>query len=551
MNHASRPQTETSSTHQKTGRKRTFPVLPLALALALTCLMPPQGFKSIAQPNLKTVPITFLIWPTTVDTRVTSGTFTRSLNQDRRIMVSGLPGETINAQLCCRATKNLSDMRFLASDIGDLVSGKYIRSTDVTFSVGRYLPVDETSKMTADPLISLERYPIPGLVSLPVWVKIPIPSDYPPGTYLGGIEAAAGAQAHYVEVIIKVLGRPEIEPPRQGIDVRFALSPEILATTHAVSPWSEPHLELIEATSRLLFERKIHSLAVPLHLVGPGNEMHQLIRASCPSSWDPKAPSFTLDFSRLDACLSAIEEGGITDSVLLEAVPDQDAVFNYRNQQTNSIEKLSLDPSGVDFDPWMEGIVPALREHLAATGKADLCTLAFPRAPQNEGEDGDSPKVIIRTSSRRDLASRMPEFFLHSPLSLSRRLPWTRIDAKAPLEAGYLNHWPLDIFQQPGGAASPSGSMFIVYPGPLGLLPSMRLETLSQGLEDARAIRFLRDEIDRQRKNGSADNTLRLAAIRKKLEKIVASVSSSSYPVVPIDAARRAINTLIREIQAL
>jgi len=232
-------------------------VLGVLAALLLTVLLPnpiarPPGEEGVLRP------LRFLLWPAALDHRIEPSRFTRQIRGRRILEATALPGEKLVCQLALRSNGEHEEVTPEASELGDLVSGRYVWGKDFVFRFGRYLPVDETGCMTADPLKTGSAVGVPPHVTVPVWVEVDLPPDLPPGSYAGGIEARGRDETHYVHLDIEVIGMPLSEASK-SLGLRATLAPGPMAPEGLPVPSAEA---ILKSTISLLAAAGIRTLVI-------------------------------------------------------------------------------------------------------------------------------------------------------------------------------------------------------------------------------------------------------------------------------------------------
>lgn len=99
----------------------------------------------------------------------------------------------------------------------------------------------------------------------PVWLTVAVPPDADPGIYHGTLTLGAeGVAPVAVPVVLEVYGYRLPDPSRFRTWVDFFQTPETLALTYDVPPWSEGHWRLIEESLAFAAQIGVKTLYLPL-----------------------------------------------------------------------------------------------------------------------------------------------------------------------------------------------------------------------------------------------------------------------------------------------
>ncbi len=99
----------------------------------------------------------------------------------------------------------------------------------------------------------------------PVWVTFDVPADAEPGPYEGDLRIEAeGLPALAVPVHLTVGAWTAPSPRAFQTWLGIAQSPDILARTYGVAPWSDEHLALVDRSLGLLGALGVNTAALPL-----------------------------------------------------------------------------------------------------------------------------------------------------------------------------------------------------------------------------------------------------------------------------------------------
>ena len=233
----------------------------------------------------------------------------------------------------------------------------------------------------------------------------------------------------------------------------------------------------------------------------------------------------------------------------------------------------ATDASGPAYTAFLDAFLPALNEFLKEAGYADRVLFHISDEPSVEHIDSyrAAAEIIRRHAGPAPVMDALSDFAFYENGLVANPIPannhigpfldagvpnlWTyyccaqnnrvsnrffsmpsarnrilgmqlfRYDIKGFLHWGY-NFWntrlsvrPLDPFRETdAGGAFPSGDAFLVYPGPEGPIPSLRMKVLAYALQDLRALQALSARIGKR------------AAVQLLEQDLAAPITFDNYP---------------------
>jgi len=543
-----------------------------------------------------TIPSGFEAWVMPIEKRVFAGSFTRRTGPEV-IQATGLRNEFVSIQLACRHVEN-SELSCALTDLrGDQDS---IGSDRIRVRFGAYLPVDETSTLTADPLLETEMYPILANVAVPVWITIHIPKELPADLYRGDLTLRAGAEIQKIPIELEVLNGTLPDPQDYSFYLNIWQHPNGVARAHKVELWSERHWDLLSKYAENMAQHGQKSILTSI-IHDPWNsqcgyEFPSMVEWRFPGQWTLAETSrFEWDFEIFDRYVDLMMQAGIRSKIEMYAMvkgpgPTPDTSIRYLDTQEGVYRTQKLKAGdAMWFGAW-KAFFPALKKHLQEKGWWQIAYLGFDEKPEQVmeamfdliNEAGPDYRLVLSgghaaerenvelvlyfaalenrkrwaeeiapmvkaVQTRGQMVSfytacepRYPNTFIYSSLRESRMIAW--IARKYGLD-GYLrfifNAFPEDVWTQPAFKWH-SGDMFLVYPGTDGPLDSMRWELLRQGIQDYEAWRIAYEMAD----------FWGLSYHLKQLEASVdkATILDSCRDIPLVEDARKLVNDVIREV---
>jgi hypothetical protein len=492
------------------------------------------------------VPSGFEAWPVPIEKRVFPGSFSRE-SGSRTIKLVGCRNEVVSAQLASRSDKS-SRLGYQLSPLGGSQNLEIpVDAQQLRF--GMYLPVDETSQYTADPLLDSKTQTLPANVVLPLWFTVHIPKSIRAGRYQGTLNLSADDHSVKFSLDLEVLEATLPDPPDYSFYLNLWQDPNGVARAHKVKLWSEEHWHLLALYAENLAQHGEKSIMTSVvhdpWNAQTGYEFPTMVEWKYPGEWKSNAATaFQWDFALFDRYVSLMTAAGVKTKIDMYAMvkgpgPTPDASIRYFDIRAKTYRTESLR---VGDPKWREAwtvFLPALKSHLIEKGWWQIAYLGFDEKPKElmdqlfdfvsrAGPDfklvmsgghvreGAGHEVVIywdelgsekwekelapmvkRMREKGQIISfytacepRFPNLFLYSSLRESRMLPW--FAWKYDL-SGYtrwaVNAFPEDVWSQPNFKWH-SGDMYFLYPGERGPLDGMRFELLRQGIQDYEALRI-------------------------------------------------------------
>jgi hypothetical protein len=459
-------------------------------------------------------------------------------NPAAELHLSALRNEYESAQLAVRATA--------ATPVSVSVSPLTLAGTDERLpadaarvrTVG-YVPVKKNTPDT--PAAELERkapcefpdplFPHPSArlapnVTQPFWITLRTPLEATPGLYRGSLTVATGTSALALPITVRV--SPVCLPAARHLWVTNWISPNAIARSLGVAPWSEPFWDVLPAYARNLAEHRQNVILTPLELILP-----------------TRAPdgSLRFDFTRFDRWVALFTEAGVIGLIEGSHVAKRKGAWTSPTFEFLPVKAVNDKQPPPPSQANTRALLTALRNHLAEKGWLDryvqhvadeptrynyrswlkLSALVKQWVPEfRRLEAVHLPKLSgqleiwvpqldlldqQRTAFEAERDQRGAELWFYTcmyprgayanrlldyPLTKTRALAWLvrRLGCKGLLHWGY-NFWSPNPFEDVERSNLPPGDSFIVYPGKDGPLDSIRWETLREGIEDYESLWLL------------------------------------------------------------
>ena len=568
-------------------------VLTGLILLALGCA-PKSGEKTVK-------PVSLEAWSAPIEVRTYRGAFSRN-PENRNIVLAGLAGETLSAQVVAVST---ADIRALKGSLSELAGpdGAAIPASTGMVRYGGFVPVDETMELTADPLLEAASIDVPANLAQPVWLTLKVPREAKPGDYSGKLElSSASGQSASFEVSLKVLPIALPEPPDWSFYLNIWQDPSGVARAHKVKVWSEEHWKLLEDYAKNFGEHGMKSIMTSI-VYDPwksqsGYPFDTMVEWKYPGEFKAGgAGKFEWDFKVFDRYVALMIAAGVKDKIDMYALVmgpggTTDANIRYLDTAGGNYRTAEMKAGEPLWRETWTAFLPALRTHLKEKGWFEIAALGFDEKPEkimrlifdfmiqtapdfklaaSGGYPGDkrkwSEEVVIHIddlvnperwaaveplvkSMHADKQRRitwytacMPHFpntFLFSPLRESRLIGW--LTWKHGFD-GYtrwaVNAFPENVWLQPR-FKWPTGDMFFVYPGPNGPLDSMRWELLRQGIQDYEVLRMAWERAEKANRQDLLEKLQ--TAVRR------ASVIDACRWIPYIEEARATVNEVLLEL---
>ncbi len=537
----------------------------------------------------------FEAWPVAIEKRIFPGSFSRD-SGNHTIKLAGCRNEYISSQLASRDNKT-SQLTYRLSPLRG-TQGDEITVDLQQIRFGAYLPVDETSQYTADPLLDSKSQTLPANVVLPLWFTVHIPKSIRAGRYSGPLTLSADDRSQEFTLDLEVLEATLPDPPDYSFYLNLWQDPNGVARAHKVKLWSEEHWRLLALYAENLAQHGEKSIMTSVvhdpWNAQTGYEFPAMVEWKYPGEWKAgSASAFQWDFTLFDRYIELMMKAGVKAKIDMYAMvkgpgPTPDASIRYLDTRAKAYR---TEPLKVGDPRWREAwttFLPALKAHLTEKGWWKIAYLGFDEKPKEvmdqlfefisrvgpdfklvisggharEGEghevviywddlggekwEKESAAMVKRMREKGQLVSfytacepRFPNLFLYSSLREARMLPW--FAWKYDL-SGYtrwaVNAFPDDVWKQPNFKWH-SGDMYFLYPGEKGPLDGMRFELMRQGIQDYEALRIAHEMASFWGRND----------LLKMLDGAVAMATTldSCRDIPLVQEARNIVNEVIRQ----
>ena len=258
---------------------------------------------------------------------------------------------------------------------------------------GKYLPVDETMTLTADPLMEYESVDVTANTAQPVWLTVQVPADAPPNKYVGVLVLSdkTGAEEKFdieLEVIPAVLPPPD----KWSFYLNIWQDPSGVARAHNVEVWSEEHWAILENYAKNFAAHGMKSIMTSVVYDPWGSQsgyaFESMVEWKYPGEWGlGGADKFEWDFTSFDRYVNLMMNAGVDRKIDCYAIvrgpgSTLDADIRYFDTASGEyrLQKLTLgEPM------WREAwsaFLPVLRKHLKEKGWFDRAVLGFDEKPE-------------------------------------------------------------------------------------------------------------------------------------------------------------------------
>ena len=462
-------------------------------------------------------------------------------------------GEHATLQFVIRSNAHIENLRAsveaVTSEQGTLTEVKvgyvgYVR-------VGRSTPTPSRDRIVSpsgyypDPILEEASIDLRKDASQPIWVSVAIPKEAEPGTYTGSLSVIGRINGRDFETSkgfsINVYS-PVIERTSLWVTNWFTLSAQQLGRMNGgvpVEPFSETYWTLTRKLARKMAEyRQNVALLSPLRL----------------ASYSLEEGTYSIDFANFDRTVELFIEEGVVgriegghigrrestwttpfvvyvpivkaDTTVFELYPITDeparsfyqqfipaltAHLKEKGWDAIYMQHLADEPITANIDSYIEiarfvkALAPELRV-VEACHTRDLERTVDVWVPQlnflhddydfydQSQQQGDEVWFYTCLAPQGEYANR----FIELPLIKTRILHWINYRYRIP---GYLhwglNHWRGDPFDETTGIITesgnvlPGGDAWIIYPTEGGVLSSIRLEAMRDGIVDYELLKML------------------------------------------------------------
>jgi hypothetical protein len=386
-----------------------------------------------------------------------------------------------------------------------------------------------------DPILKKKVVSVSKGINQPIWLTVYTPKTAVPGEYTCTAFITADTEVYNVPITIRV--HNFTLPDERTLYLTNWFNTANVTTGLKVERWSERYWKLLEGYARVMAEHRQNVVITP---------MFELITA-----YDDGKGNLTFDFSKFDRWVELFQKAGVIG--IIEGshlggrrdweAKDFDAYRPKIYNPDGSLKQLpQVTVSSEEQRQFLSQYLPALCTHLKEKGWFDnyiqhLCDepIAINAESYNKlasyvREYAPGMRIIDATMCTEvagavdiwvpqptELEQKSDFFaqrkqkgeeiwfytclaprgkymnrFLDFPLLKTRLLHWAnfKYDLKGYLHWGF-NYWRGDPFTDLQSDWLPPGDSHIVYPSPTGLLSSIRLEALRDGVEDYEMLRLL------------------------------------------------------------
>lgn len=476
-------------------------------------------------------------------------------NPPASVSVDTVRNEYESAQIAVHATKDIRKLVVSVHPVaGKTGAGPWIEANFLGF-----IPVEKGTSDTPpehligspplqipDPLLKKKFVSVPAGTNQPIWLTIYTPKTTEPGDYT--FTASITADEDVCEVPIRVRVHRFTLPDERTLHLTNWFNTGNVTTGLKVERWSERYWKLLEDYARVMAEHRQNVVITP---------MFELISAR-----DDGQGNLTFDFQRFDRWVALFQKAGVIGTIEgshLGGRSDWEAKdFNASrpkiyNPDGSLQQRPQVTVSSEEQRQFLAKYLPALCAHLKEKGWFDiyiqhLCDEPIPANAESYKKLSSyvreyAPGMrIIDASMCTEIAGALDIWvpqpteleqksdffaqrkqagdeiwfytclaprgkymnrFLDFPLIKTRLLHWAnfKYDLTGYLHWGF-NYWRGDPFTDLQSDWLPPGDSHLVYPSSRGILSSIRLEALRDGVEDYEMLKIL------EKKNAKAAHTI-------------------------------------------
>jgi len=461
-------------------------------------------------------------------------------------------GERVNAQAVVWTKTDLSDVRILVSDL--TAGSSVIPSSAVKPSFVRYVMTDELNKdgqggcghrpnkadwdssVVADVLYKPELKSIKAYTTQPVWVQVWVPQTVKAGNYKGTLTISGnGFNDLKLTMEVQVSERVLPLPCEWPFHLDLWQNPYAVARYHQVPLWSEAHFDAMRPVMKILADagQKVITTTI-MHKPWAGQTQDHF--DSMVGKMKKIDGTWVYDYAVFDRWVEFMMSLGIDKQINCYTLVPWALSFDYYDQATNRVQFVEAQPGKAAYEAywvtflkdfaahlrqkgWFERTtiamdereMEAMKEAIKVIRKADAAfkiTLAGNYYAEIEPELYDycvpfnhnfpeETKLLRRKDGKFSTyytccAEARPNTFTFSPPAEAAWIGWHAAERGYD---GYLrwayNSWTLEPLLDSRFRTWAAGDCYLVYPYGFS---SIRMERLTEGLQDYEKIRILRNE---------------------------------------------------------
>jgi hypothetical protein len=449
-------------------------------------------------------------------------------------------GERVSAQAVLLTPKAVKDFSFTVSD---LRSGKnVIPSSAVNKYFVRYVMSDvmgnkNDSCLVGDWLKPADKMSLEAQNLRPMWLDIRVPQNAASGKYKGTLTARCDGKSLSIPFVLEVGKRTLPEASKWKFHLDLWQNPYSVARFYNVPLWSKQHFDLMRPIMKLLAEagQKVITCSIIQH---PWNSQTEDPFESMIGKFKSADGKWKYDYAVFDKWVEFMMSCGITEQIDCYTIVPWHLTFEYYDEAQNCTRQQKLDPGSKEYEEYLLPFLTDFASHLKQKGWFKKTCIAMDERPKDLLEpaykilykaDKDfrvegavnyfGPEVAERMydisflydqplltpeqlSSHLGKGNRItfytccvperPNTFIFSNPAESAFMGW---HAAAAGYSGYLrwayNSWVKNPLQDTRFRTWAAGDCFLVYPGG----SSIRMERLTEGIQDYEKIRILRSEL--------------------------------------------------------
>lgn len=406
------------------------------------------------------------------------------------------------------------------------------RATTPAFEPGWYpdalTPLSESVALEAEQNLSL-------------WFKVAVPNEQPPGEYRGIITVGT----HEVPVTLQVW---DFSLPEAGhCRTAFAIWYDQIATHHDVELDSVEHWALAEKYYLFQLDRRLPSDDLPL---SPNLTASEWLQAATRFLEDPRVIAYRIPARTTDpAWTEEVVEG-------LRAASWLERGYFYLDEIDEPTAGGIEEPSGGatrvrEICAWLDELAPEV-EHLVTAepvpeleGAVRTWVPLFDRYDAKDARDREEEGERFWWYGCIYPTHPYPSYHIDDDLMAARVVPWLMhrdgIRGNLYWATTIFGKWEGDRFVRrdpwtdPIAWPSANGDGMLIYPGPDGPLPSVRLEAIAAGQSDYEYLWLLNEAL------WNADASERESILADYRDRIIRSATDFDRSGQDIEPVRRAI----------
>lgn len=477
-----------------------------------------------------------------------------TITKNSRWQTKAWKGERVNAQAVLWTTADLSDATITVSDLKN--GSSVIPASAINTHFVRYVMTDELNKdrsggcghrpnkaewdssIVADGLDLIKVRDIQARTTQPLWMQVWVPQDARTGKYKGTLTVTGkNFSPMKLQVEIDVLNHTLPAPENWKFHLDLWQNPYSVARYYNVPLWSKEHFAAMLPTMKTLANagQKVITATI-MHRPWAGQTEDQF--ESMVTRFKEIDGTWTFDYTVFDKWVEfMMNEVGIDRQINCYTMIPWALTFDYFDQATNRTQFLEAKPGDPAYKDYWGSFLKDFSRHLRQKGWFDKTTIAMDERPMEAmreaikviKEADPEFKISLAGMYHKEIQADLYDLCIAYGYNFPADVKAEREKAgmistvynccteafpntftfSAPAEAtwmiwhsvagnydGYLrwayNSWTADPLRDSRFRTWAAGDCYIVYPGGRS---SIRMERMTEGIQDAEKIRILREEL--------------------------------------------------------